>query len=484
MNKRIASIDALRGIAIIMMILCSSIGWNSGLPAWMFHCQCPPPTYAFDPMVKGITWVDLVFPWFLFSMGAAIPFALGSRLRKGMSFGQISLGLVRRWLTLAAFGLVLGNAGAVTDHAAWAPSLLRIGIWCGLFLALWRIDARSVPGMTGKGVPSMTGKGMTSSPTRSGIWINALGVLVVIAMLCVEKFVLGASLSLHSIDIIIMVLSMVALLGGFAWLLTRERLIWRLAILALVFVTKEVNWQTHALDFLAFPDWIDWLLRWSYAQYLFIVVLGTIIGDIIMQVSQDGGPEALCASPHDWQSTVAAGLCFLMTPIALWGFFTRRIWILFTIVFALGGLAMWLTRRDKSAWAAIMRIGLAALQFGIVFDPIDGGITKDHCNMSYMLSTAGLACLMVSFLLWCESAEALRGRPLSRVLTMTGQNPMVAYTIVWFVIMPLLSACGFGHFMNATVGSPILGLLQGFIITGLMVCATCFFTSRRIFWRS
>ena len=460
MNKRIASIDALRGIAIIMMILCSSIGWNSGLPAWMFHCQCPPPTYAFDPMVKGITWVDLVFPWFLFSMGAAIPFALGSRLRKGMSFGQISLGLVRRWLTLAAFGLVLGNAGAVTDHAAWAPSLLRIGIWCGLFLALWRV------------------------PGRRGWVVNLAGALVLVAMLLVERFAFGVELGFHRIDIIIMVLSMVALLGGFAWLLTRERLIWRLAILALVFVTKEVNWQTHALDFLAFPDWIDWLLRWSYAQYLFIVVLGTIIGDIIMQVSQDGGPEALCASPRDWQSTVAAGLCFLMTPIALWGFFTRRIWILFTIVFALGGLAMWLTRRDKSAWAAIMRIGLAALQFGIVFDPIDGGITKDHCNMSYMLSTAGLACLMVSFLLWCESSEALRGRSLSRVLTMTGQNPMIAYTVAWFVILPLLNACGFGHFMNATVGNPLLGILQGVIITGLMVCATCFFTSRRIFWRS
>lgn len=32
---------------------------------WMFHAQTPPPTYAFNPDVPGITWVDLVFPFFL-----------------------------------------------------------------------------------------------------------------------------------------------------------------------------------------------------------------------------------------------------------------------------------------------------------------------------------------------------------------------------------------------------------------------------------
>ena len=474
MGKRIASIDALRGIAITMMVLCSTIGWGAGLPAWMFHCQCPPPTYAFNPLVKGITWVDLVFPWFLFSMGAAIPFSLGSKLRRGESVGSISLGLVKRWLTLAAFGLVLGNADLVADYQALGPCLVRLGLWCGMFLALWRVDARSVPGMTGKGVP-----GMTSSPTRSGIWINIAGVLVVVAMLSVEKFVLGASLSLHSINIIIMVLSLVALLGGFSWLLTRKRLWLRLVILAVVFVTKEVNWHTHALDVLAFPGWIDWLFRWSYVQYLFVVLLGSIVGDILIAAGDE-----VCDSPRSSGSAVAAWLCLLMTPLALWGFYTRNVWILFTAVFALGGLAMWLTREDKSAWSLIMRIGFAALQFGIIFDPIDGGITKDHCNMSYMLSTAGLACLMTSFLLWCETRAASRGRSLSLNLTMTGQNPMIAYTVTAYIIMPVLYLLRFEAFDQLTIGNPALGFLRGVIITSIMIAMTSLFTRAKIFWRS
>ena len=222
MNKRIASIDALRGITIIMMIFCAAFGWNSGLPAWMFHCQCPPPTYAFDPTVKGITWVDLVFPWFLFAMGAAIPFSLGGKLRKGIGMGRVSLDLLKRWLTLAAFGLVLGNAGLITDYSAWGPSLLRLGIWCGLFLALWRVPSGSkIPGWA----------------------VNIAGVIAIIALLVVEKFAFGVSLSLHSNDIIIMVLSLVALVGGFAWLITRGKPVWRLTLLVVVAALKEVSWQ-------------------------------------------------------------------------------------------------------------------------------------------------------------------------------------------------------------------------------------------------
>ena len=73
MEKRALTIDLLRGVAIIGMVLSGQILWNAELPAWMFHAQVPPPEFRFDPTVPGITWVDLVFPFFLFSMGAAFP---------------------------------------------------------------------------------------------------------------------------------------------------------------------------------------------------------------------------------------------------------------------------------------------------------------------------------------------------------------------------------------------------------------------------
>ena len=73
MIKRNESLDALRGFAILTMILSGSIAYGDVLPAWMFHAQVPPPDHKFIPAIPGITWVDRVFPFFLFSMGAAIP---------------------------------------------------------------------------------------------------------------------------------------------------------------------------------------------------------------------------------------------------------------------------------------------------------------------------------------------------------------------------------------------------------------------------
>ena len=117
MNKRIASIDLLRGIAIIGMILSANISFNSGLPAWMFHAQTPPPTYAFNPDIPGITWVDLVFPFFLFSMGAAFPLAMKKRLDSGTSRWAMTGSLVKRWIILTLFALLLGNA-----YSIWGTS--------------------------------------------------------------------------------------------------------------------------------------------------------------------------------------------------------------------------------------------------------------------------------------------------------------------------------------------------------------------------
>ena len=139
-SKRIITIDILRGITIFAMILCANIGYYSDLPAWMFHAQTPPPTYAFNPDVPGITWVDLVFPFFLFTMGAAFPLAMRKRLENGTSRWVVTGSLFRRWLTLTIFAIVLGNAyqiGSSTQPAV-VKGFFSIVLW-GVMLSLIHI---------------------------------------------------------------------------------------------------------------------------------------------------------------------------------------------------------------------------------------------------------------------------------------------------------------------------------------------------------
>src|SRR4051794_17383706 len=75
---RVVSIDALRGFVMFMMIFVNDLaGVGSIVPDWMVHFS------ERHRGGSGMTFVDLVFPAFLFLVGMSIPLALGSRLQKG-----------------------------------------------------------------------------------------------------------------------------------------------------------------------------------------------------------------------------------------------------------------------------------------------------------------------------------------------------------------------------------------------------------------
>ena len=62
---------------------------------------------------------------------------------------------------------------------------------------------------------------------------------------------------------------------------------------------------------------------------------------------------------------------------------------------------------------------------------------------------------------------------------------MIAYTITNFLIGPVLNLLGLLPLMYAvSEGSQFLGVMQGLIITLLMMCGTYIFTKLRLFWRS
>src|SRR5256885_1596306 len=72
-TNRVMSVDALRGFVMFMMIFVNDLAGapTTIVPAWMRHFHGK----------SGMTFVDLVFPAFLFIVGMSIPLALGRRLR-------------------------------------------------------------------------------------------------------------------------------------------------------------------------------------------------------------------------------------------------------------------------------------------------------------------------------------------------------------------------------------------------------------------
>lgn len=456
MNRRIVTIDILRGITIFAMILCANIGFNSDLPSWMFHAQTPPPTYAFNPDVPGITWVDLVFPFFLFTMGAAFPLAMRKKLDRGVSRWEVTGSLFRRWMTLSIFAIALGNAYQIgsSPRPEMVKGLFSIALWAVMFLSLVRLPDE-----------------------RKGRIVNNAGLLLTVAMAVVSVDYLGLKLSRYSSDIIIMILANIAVFGGLIWMFTKDDLRMRWLVLFFIAGLKAVSsYAPQALEWVPSFACIGWLFSWGFLQYLVIAVAGSIVGDKLLEHSRSGEQVEISN-----QHLTAAGIALIAMLVQLWGLFTRHIAADLAISAALGCIFVVLTFKRRNIVSWLGYFGFAFMLIGIIFDPIDGGITKDHCNLSYLLTTTGMTALTGTFVLALELKWQIKGRGLSGC----GQNPMLAYTVTNFLIGPVLAMIGFGAWINAmSIGSPFWGIVRGLVYTLLMVAVTCFFTRKNLFWRS
>ena len=454
-NKRIITIDILRGITIFAMILCANI-YFTNLPAWMFHGQTPPPDFAFDPSVKGITWVDLVFPFFLFTMGAAFPLAMRKKLENGVSRWAITGSLVRRWITLTVFAIALGNA-----YSIWASprpdivkSIFKIALWGVMFMALVRLK--------------------DEKKTRL---VNNIGLFLTVVMAVLYVDYLGLNLSRWNSDIIIMILANIAIIGGLIWMFTKDNMRLRWLILIFIIALKALSsYAPQALSWVPGFECIGWFFSWSFLQYLVIAIAGSIAGDKLLEHSRSG-EKAEIDRCHFYAAVVALAAMI----VQLWGLFTRNVLADFIISLVLAGVFVVLTYKRRNIMTWLGYFGFAFMLVGIAFDPIDGGITKDHCNLAYMLTTTGMTALTGTFVLALELKWSIKGRGLSGC----GQNPMLAYTVTNFLTMPILGICGIEQWLYAQgVSSPVWAMINGLTYTLLMVAVTCFFSKKKLFWRS
>ena len=456
MNKRIITIDILRGITIFAMILCANIGYYSDLPAWMFHCQTPPPTYAFNPDVPGITWVDLVFPFFLFTMGAAFPLAMRKRLENGVSKWSVAGSLFKRWLTLTIFALVLGNGyqTGASERAAILEQLFNLSLWGVMFMSLVRLPDE-----------------------KKNKLINNIGLFLLVVLAFIRNDYFGVPVTRWNSDVIIMIMANVAIVGGLIWMFTKDSL--RMRWLVLFFIAGLKAARSYAPDAMAWvPEFssIGWFFSWGYLQYLVIILAGSIVGDMLLNHTRSG------KSVEIRKTHIASGIIALVAAVVqLWGLFTRHVMADFGISVALGAAFFLITYKQRNIMTDIGYIGFALMLLGIIFDPIDGGITKDYCNLSYMFTTSGMTALTGVFVLMLEFKWNIKGRGLSGC----GQNPMLAYCVTNFFTGPILALCGVTAWLDTmSIGSPFWGMVRGLVFTLLMVFVTCFFTKKKLFWRS
>lgn len=264
-KPRAHALDALRGYAIITMVL-SAMEAFSVLPRWMYHAQVPPPDHVFDPTIYGITWVDVIFPFFLFSMGAAIPLSLGRQHAKGESIMKLTWKTVQRWVKLTFFAIFIIHAfpfmlGYEQEWMRYAMPIFFFILLCLMFM------------------PNPFG--LSPYKARAITWS---AYLVAVGFMLLQPYAGGAPFRLTDSDCIMLILANVSLTGSIIYLLTIGHPLRRLALLPfLVALFMAAHTANSWPALLIHTSWLPWLYLPAYQVYLLIIIPGTVAGEWIAQ---------------------------------------------------------------------------------------------------------------------------------------------------------------------------------------------------------
>lgn len=466
-DKRAFSLDALRGYAIITMILSGTIA-SGVLPGWMYHAQVGPRSnFSFDPSVFGITWVDLVFPFFLFAMGAAFPFSIGKKIQKGVSRCSVAADSLLRGIKLTYFAIFIQHMypwviSSPQDTKSWLIALCAFVLMFFMFMR----------------IPLEMPKWL-----RVVIELSAfcIGLLIMLTLPYANGRVFNPSFS----NIIILVLANMAIFGSLIYLLTVHNKWARIAFLPFVMAvflgsSTEGSWVKEVMNYSPLP----WMYKFYYLKYLFIIIPGSIAGEYLINWLSDKSATPQTVTENRRTPFILI-LSIAIIVFNLYCLYMRylNLNIAGTIVLLVG--LYYLLKAEGNNfkyWHNLFVAGSYLLLLGLFFEAYEGGIRKDHSTYSYYFVTSGLAFMaMIAFSILCD---VYRCKVIMRPLEMAGQNPMIAYVAPQLVVMPILHLTNLSSYLPLFEQNAWLGFIRGVIITTLAVLIAITFTKLKWFWRT
>jgi heparan-alpha-glucosaminide N-acetyltransferase len=133
---RLASLDAFRALVILTMTFVNYLAGVGHIPAWAKHMAAD---------ADGYTFVDVVFPGFLFIVGVAIPLALHKRMARGESVLALLQRVVVRVMSLLFVGVIMVNSSLYSAKATGMSKSLWFLLAMLAVIALWNVYPANAP---------------------------------------------------------------------------------------------------------------------------------------------------------------------------------------------------------------------------------------------------------------------------------------------------------------------------------------------------
>ena len=462
--ERVFGLDVLRGVLLLAMNFTFTMPAWGPFPRWMYHTQVPPSANGAYVAVAGLTWQDLLFPMFVFTMAAAIPVAMSARLAKGKPYPDIVVQSLRRagWLLLFAWIIGHVNPYWTKDYTSRGNVLALAGFAVAFALFVQpRPDWK--PGL--------------ARAIRWAGWAGAAVLLFGVSHLWADGF------SSERRDQIMSSLAFATVAGTLIWLFTRRSVRTRLIVLGLVVAGRMLAQQVAAVGDLWFANAAPWFYQPWYLDLLLLVIPGTIAGEAVWRWMRREPEQG-----REWPRARLAMLAvaaFSVAPILLVGLYERRYPLATTVAVAgVSGLMLWLSRdpasvrdrvlRSLFAWSALW------LVLGMLAEPLEGGIKKDPMTLGFLLLTAGSATVMLGGLMIV--ADATRsGRRAFRPVALMGQNALLAYVVFMLGFNHVLWLTGIGERFTDTWP---LATLRSVVLTSLVGLVVWYATRKRLVWKA
>jgi hypothetical protein len=295
-------------------------------------------------------------------MGAAFPFALRKRIEQRTPYWKLSLQAIQRGFLLVVFALFLQHSkpyalsgNPETFH--WIIGLVGFAI---LFIIYYRYPKSLNP--------------------KYVLVIKIITGICAVILFSQLTYTKGTGFLLSRSDIIILVLANVALFGSIIWLFTKDKLLIRLAILALLLAFRityniEGSWTGFIWNLTPAPE----IYKFYFLQYLFIVIPGTIAGDLFYKWMKSTDENASSDNNRNYV------YLFLITAVLillnLFGLYSRQLILNLIGNILLLSASLVLLKNSNSQLLALYKKlfswGTFWLILGLAFESYEGGIKKD-----------------------------------------------------------------------------------------------------------
>ena len=463
--ERVFGLDAFRGFLLLAMNFTFTIPPWGPFAKWMYHTQVPPSPNAEYVRVAGLTWQDLLFAMFVFTMAAAIPIAMNGRIARGRPYPDIMVQAIKRGALLLVFALIIGHV-----NPYWTQDYTKRGNLLALagLLVSFAIFVQPPKSWTPGAVRALKYTG----------WTAAALVLFGVPLLYGQRF------SFERQDHIMAALAFTTVAGTALWLGTRRHLKARVILFAAIVILRALAQQFDAVGSVWFANPIPWVYEPWYLDLLLLVIPGTVAGELIWRwMKRDATVTAEAWNHKRLHVLSALGLSFI--PVLLVGLYERRYPLATTIgVFALAGILLLVVRgarseRDKVI-AQLFQWSALLTSLGMLTEPLVGGIKKDPQTLGFLLLMAGTATAALASLMII--ADVFRsGRRTLGPIALIGQNALFAYVIIMLGFQHIIWLTGIGDsftstWQQATVRSFVLTALAGLVVWAA--------TRKRLLWKA